>query len=149
MKSVYNVAENAELISRINLLNQESAALWGKMSVAQMMAHLQAPLNVAFGELNLKQSFIGILFGGYVKKKLAGDLPFGKNLPTVQQFVKNAPHNFEIEKQNLIKLIQRLAEKGSSSIIVYQHPFFGKMNAEEWDCLLYKHIDHHLQQFGV
>ncbi len=29
------------------------------------------------------------------------------------------------------------------------HPFFGNLNSEEWDTLNWKHLDHHLRQFGV
>ncbi|MEP6513238.1 MAG: DUF1569 domain-containing protein [Parafilimonas sp.] len=29
------------------------------------------------------------------------------------------------------------------------HPFFGKLKAEEWRTLTYKHLDHHLRQFWM
>ncbi|MBL0146112.1 MAG: DUF1569 domain-containing protein [Chitinophagaceae bacterium] len=29
------------------------------------------------------------------------------------------------------------------------HPFFGKFTGDQWGKFMYKHLDHHLQQFGV
>ncbi|MFD1127776.1 DUF1569 domain-containing protein [Paenibacillus provencensis] len=32
--------------------------------------------------------------------------------------------------------------------ITNPHPFFGKLTSEEWSIGLYKHLDHHLKEFG-
>jgi hypothetical protein len=29
------------------------------------------------------------------------------------------------------------------------HPMFGKMTADQWGRSMWKHLDHHLRQFGV
>lgn len=42
-----------------------------------------------------------------------------------------------------------LAENGTRILKVKKHPFFGEMTEDQWDVLLWKHLDHHLQQFGV
>ncbi len=149
MKSIFETDTNKELLVRIKKLNPKSKPLWGKMDASQMLAHSQAPFDVAFGYLKVKRGILGFLFGGYLRKKLTKDLPFGKNLPTIPEFKKDTPSSFEIEQLKLIKLVQHVGEKGFSAIKIDTHPFFGKMNSEEWDCLLYKHIDHHLKQFGV
>ncbi len=77
MKSLFNPTDNQELIARINRLSADSKAEWGKMSVDQMLVHAQQPLKVAFGELRLKRSLAGFLFGSLARKQLAG----GKNYP--------------------------------------------------------------------
>ena len=73
MKSLFNKAENDAIINRINQLNNNSTAVWGKMDAAQMLAHCQVPLKVAFGEVKLKRGLIGILFGGLAKRKMVTD----------------------------------------------------------------------------
>ncbi|MXV52377.1 DUF1569 domain-containing protein [Pedobacter sp. HMF7647] len=147
MKSIYNPADNADMINRIQNLTIDSQALWGKMNVSQMLAHCQQPVKVSFGELNLKGGLLGFLFGKMAKKKLMSDQPLSKGLPTVKQFVIKHTPDFETEKQELIKQVSRYSN-GQDQITKLPHPFFGKLTLEEWDKLQWKHLDHHLRQFG-
>ena len=148
MKSLFNPTVNKEMIDRILKMNPEKKPIWGKMSAAQMIAHSQAPFKVAFEELKLKRGILGILFGGIAKKKILGPEPFGKNLPTDNNFKIIGQPDFEKEKNKLVDYVQRFAKTGSDGITNEAHPFFGKLKLEEWDTLLYKHLDHHLRQFG-
>lgn len=150
MKSLFNTSDNIEMISRINRLTVDSKAEWGKMSVGQMLTHAQRPLKVAFSELKLKRTLVGILFGNMAKKKLArGEEPFSKNLPTDKNFVVTDQRNVDDEKKNLIALVQKFVHVGPGGITKEPHPFFGFMTTQEWDTLMWKHLDHHLRQFGV
>ena len=149
MKSMFNPSDNNEIIQRVNKLAPDATAQWGKMNAAQMLAHSKTPLKVAFGELKLKRSLMGILFGKIARKKLTSGKPFGRNLPTDKNFVVNDQRNFEQEKKELIALIQRFAKSGPTGITKERHPFFGVMSAQEWDTLTWTHFDHHLRQFGV
>ena len=69
MASLFVSADNAEILRRIRTLRPDTPSKWGKMDVAQMLAHAQAPLRVATGELNLKRSLVGLLFGRLAKKR--------------------------------------------------------------------------------
>lgn len=149
MKSLYNADDNQEIIRRIENLRADSAAQWGKMNVAQMLAHCQTPLQVAYGDIKLKRRLIGILFGSIAKKRLATDKPWDKNMPTDPAFVRLGEHDFETEKNKLIPLVRRFAEQGPSGITTDPHPFFGRLSSEEWDRLQMNHLNHHLTQFGV
>ena len=149
MKSIFNSTDNQDLIERINKLSPDSKALWGKMNVNQMLAHLQEPIRVAVGDLNLKQSLIGWLFGKWALKKLDGEKAFDQNMPTASEFrIKHQP-DFVAELPKVIALVSRYAKKGPSVITKMPHPFFGKMTIDQWDNLQWKHLDHHLRQFGV
>ena len=136
----------ANLIARINKLNSGSSALWGKMTVAQMLAHCQAQLRVALGDEKLKHSLLGKLLGGWAKKKLLEEKPFSKNLPTAPSFIIKHQPEFEKEKNNLIGMITRFND---ITVTKEPHPFFGKMTLDEWSKGTWKHLDHHLKQFGV
>ena len=150
MKSMFNTLDNKEVINRINRLTANSKAEWGKMSASQMLVHAQRPLQIAFGELKLKRTLVGILFGGMAKKKLArGEEPFSKNLPTDKNFIVTGQPNVEEEKKKLIALVQKFVQVGPNGITKEPHPFFGVMTTQEWDTLMGKHLDHHLRQFGV
>ena len=149
MPSLFNREDNNQLIERINRLSADTPRQWGKMNAAQMISHLQEPMKVATGEARLKHSLIGILFGRIAKKKMMKPGPFSKNLPTAPTFLRKDERDFEKEKVITVSLIKQFANEGSDILSKNPHPFFGKMTVEEWDTLGWKHIDHHLTQFGV
>lgn len=148
MKSVFNPSDNEELIARINLLTPTSQPVWGKMNVAQMMGHCQRAIEVGTGLLELKRTALGFVFGRMALRQLMTK-PTKRNLPTDKNFIVPNTVEFEAEKAKLIALYSSLAENGSGLLKVKKHPFFGEMTDDQWDVLLWKHLDHHLQQFGV
>src|SRR5688572_30494461 len=103
MQSLFNQADNHRILDRINQLTADTKPLWGKMKVAQMLAHTQLPLLVAFGEHKLKRGLMGILFGKLAKKRMLTEGPFKKSLPTETTFLVNNDRNFEEEKNKLIE----------------------------------------------
>ena len=131
MKSVFNSTDNAELIDRINKLTPSTPALWGKMNVAQMLAHCQPFLQIAIGDLKLKRAFIGLIFGKIAKKKILKDEFLQKNLPTLKQAVIKDERNFEEEKEALKTLIKRAQKAGPDGLTKESHPFFGKLTPDE------------------
>ncbi|MEO8517107.1 MAG: DUF1569 domain-containing protein [Flavobacterium sp.] len=149
MPSIFNKTDNQEIISRIEKLTPNTEPGWGKMNPAQMLSHCQCPMNVAFGDLSLKSNFILLLVGRLYKKKILAAPGFKKNSPTAPDFIRNGECNFETSKSELIQKINLFSELGEKAIKSYKHPFFGTMSAEEWDVLQWKHLDHHLKQFGV
>lgn len=149
MASIYNPVNNQEIIDRIQSLTSKSKALWGKMTVDQMLAHCHGPIDVAFGDLQLKTNFFMQLIGKMFKNKILNANSFKKNSPTVPDFIKTKNYDFEKTKSELIVKIKRFSELGENAIQNKKHPFFGQMSALEWDKLQLMHLDHHLKQFGV
>ena len=149
MRSLFDTTVTREMIDRINKLSAGTKPLWGKMRVEQMIAHAETPLEIALGEKKLKKGLMGFLFGGIAKRQLVKDQPFKKNLPTAPSFVVKDDRDFEKEKARLIDLVKRFSEEPVEALNSRPHPFFGKLTADEWNTLQYKHLDHHLRQFGV
>ncbi len=150
MKSLFNAADNAAFIARIESLTAAHTPQWGKMNVGQMVVHCQRPLEVAFGELKLRKTLIGMLFGGMAKRKLAQEKPWDRNMPTDSHFkIAATGHHLETEKQKLITLVRRFSTDGPAAVTSDPHPFFGKLTPQEWDALQSNHLNHHLTQFGV
>lgn len=139
----------ATLVERINKLTADKKAIWGKMTVSQMLAHCQEPLYIALGEKHLKGGLMAFLFGKIAKNQLLRDQPFKRNLPTAPGFVIKDERNFETEKNKLVTLLHKFGKTDPEEIAKKPHPFFGNLTAEEWNTLQYKHLDHHLNQFGV
>lgn len=114
-----------------------------------MALHCQKPLDVADGKLILKRSLIEFLFGEMAKNDFLKRDEFKKSLPTAPEFRIHDTPDFEREKQILLDKIQKFGTMGAKVIVNKKHPFFGTMTDEEWGILQYKHLDHHLRQFGL
>ena len=147
VRNLFEPGVKEEIIERINKLTAQSRPLWGIMNVAQMLAHLQQPIGVAQGLYNPHRTFFARIVGPMVKSIYYNDKPFKHNLPTDPSFVMTSSEkNFEKERQNLINMIRNFNEE---SILNETHTFFGKLTREQWGKGTWKHLDHHLQQFGV
>lgn len=149
MRSLFEADAANGILARLNNLQPATKSLWGKMNVSQMLAHCHAPLQVALGEKQLKRRLVGLLFGRIARKSMLKPGDFTKNLPTDPGFLVKDDRDFDTAKKQLESLIQRFSEADSQSVAAKTHPFFGKMTAEEWGILQWKHLDHHLRQFGV
>ncbi|MFY7810742.1 MAG: DUF1569 domain-containing protein [Flavobacterium sp.] len=148
MKSIFNPEDNQEIIDRINKLNSNSEAKWGKMNVSQMLKHCQAPIDLAIGTIELQPNFIIRLIGKYFKNMIIKK-EFQKNSPTIPHFIFKSEYDFIESKQELIEKVEKFALNGTSIIKNQKHPIFGKLTYQEWDILQWKHLNHHLNQFGV
>ena len=149
MKSLYNNEAEQEILSRFNTLSPTSERKWGKMEVDQMLAHCSATLEVATGEKTPPRIFIGRILAPLFKSSVLGDKPFSKNGPTDKSFIITDRRNFVIEKDRLTELIKQFSEGGTEKCTTHPHSFLGKITAEEWGILMYKHLDHHLKQFSA
>ena len=149
MESLFDKQGNQNIVDRINQLTPITLSQWGKMTVSQMLEHCQQPIKVSFGTLELKPNLISFLFGKSAKKQMLTQPRFKKSLPTVKEFKITHEPNFEEARKQLIEMVSKYADEGHGAIKVSKHPFFGNMTMEEWDILQWKHLDHHLKQFGV
>ena len=146
VKSLFEDEVKQEIINRINMLRPASQRKWGKMDVAQMLAHVQLPLKVAYGEHTPKGNFLIRVLSVFFKSNLYNNKPFSKNLPTDKTFKIADSRNFIAEKESLVNMVSAfLPEK----IAKRPHPVFGPLTHEQWSKSQWKHLDHHLQQFGV
>lgn len=149
MPSLFEPTSAVQIITRLEKINPAHPPQWGKMNAAQMMAHCQAPFQVFFGEMKMKRGLIGYLFGGMAKKRLLqGNKPWSKNMPTAKAFLVADQREFIKEKMKLVEWIRRFSTEGAT-VTSSTHPFFGQLSSQEWAVLAYRHLDHHLQQFGA
>jgi hypothetical protein len=149
MKTIFNENDKNEIIIRIEKLTPETKGLWGKMNVAQMLAHCAVGAQWPTGDVIIKPSPLAFI-GRFFKKSLVlSDKPFRKNSPTAPELTMVDQKDFEKEKAAFITAVNKLHAGGEKGIKAQKHAFFGKMTPEEWGILNYKHADHHLRQFGV
>jgi hypothetical protein len=149
MKNLFGREAVEEIISRIDKLQPASQRQWGKMDAAQMMAHCSAAMDMASGRLNLPRAVIGRLLGPFVKPIYSNEKPFSRNNPTAKELVCSNKRDFLREQQQLREKIRKFHEGGEAQCTRHLHPFFGALTPQEWSRGMYKHLDHHLRQFGA
>jgi hypothetical protein len=149
MKNLFDAATAEEVNERLTQLRPDSERLWGKMSSAQALAHCSAAMEVAVGLKFPPRAFMGRLFGRIAKSSMLSEKPVPRNLPTDKSFVVEDERDFAVERQRLQGLVERFAAGGPAGCTKHPHSFFGPMTPQEWAELNYKHLDHHLRQFGV
>ncbi len=150
MKSIYDPPVLEEIRARIARLAPDSPRQWGKMTPSQMAAHLSAFVAMAVGEERPPRMFVGRLVGPIVKRfALRDEKRMPRNLPTVPGYAVTDEREFVRERDRLATLVDRFSRGGPAGCTSLPHSFFGRMTAKEWGQLTYKHLDHHLRQFGV
>jgi len=150
MKSLFESETHQDILNRVENLNENSLANWGKMKVGQMLKHCQLPLEVALGKRKMKTNtgFLKKIVFKLFKPLMYNDKPWKRNLKTPKEFVITEPQIFSVEKDNLVTLINEFANKKNNTNWP-EHPLFGHFTTEQRGKMQYKHIDHHLTQFGV
>lgn len=150
MKNVFNTTVCEEITGRINQLTTTSEPLWGKMNVAQMLAHCNVTYELVFENKHPKpNAFVRFLLKTFVKKVVVNEKPFKHSSQTAPVFIITTDKDFESEKVRLIAYINRVQQLGEQYFDGEMSHSFGKLNKTEWNNMFYKHLDHHLKQFGV
>ena len=149
MKNLFETSSVDEIETRLQRLAPDSERQWGQMEVAQMLAHCSAWMDIAAGQSRPARSLLGRLVGRFAKSSILSDQPPARNMPTMKSLVVNDARDFSTEKRDLLSRIHRFAEGGAEQCTRHPHSFFGRLSPDEWAILGYKHLDHHLRQFGA
>jgi len=149
-KNLFNEQETNETIERINKLTPETPRQWGKMDVAQMMAHCNVAYEVVYTDKHPKPKGFGKFMARlFAKNIVIGPKPYRRNNPTSPIFKITTEKDFEAEKANLIEHLRKTQKLGAAHFEGKENPAFGVLTETQWNTLFSKHLDHHLNQFGV
>jgi len=150
MKNLFEAATLDEVQARLASLQPDSERVWGSMTVAQALAHCSLGMEMTMGDVRPPRMLVGRILGGFIKSKALGnDEPMRRNSPTVKMLVVKDDRDFGVEQARLSGLIGKFAAGGPKGCTGHPHAFFGKLTSAEWAELTYKHLDHHLRQFGA
>ena len=132
---------------RVNVLRPDAHRRFGRMTVDQMLWHVNCGLENALGRFEVRDQKFPLPYS--VLKFMVLNLPWRKGkTPTAREFIAKSQYDFNAEKARLVRLIDELSAKplddpwGKSS-------FMGPMTGRDWSRLQARHLDHHLSQFGV
>ena len=150
MKNIFQQETTEGLISRIEDLSPQSQRLWGKMSVSQMLAHCNVTYELVYDNKHPRPNALKRFFiKAFAKKVVVGEKPYKKSIPTAPIFLVSDDKDFEAEKRRLIDYLRRTQELGEPYFDGKESLSFGRLTKQEWNNMFYKHLDHHLNQFGV
>lgn len=147
--SLFDANVFQDIVGRIDALQPASPRQWGKMTPAQMLEHSARALEMASGKGPQKQFWLGKLIGRLVLKNFLGEKPLSKNSPTAPEFIIQDEPDFAAAKQRLLGTMREFQSKGETGCDGNLHSFFGRLTGAEWGVLQFKHLDHHLRQFGA
>lgn len=150
LPNIFSEKVAEELIRRINSLTPGTKAQWGKMNVAQMLAHCNVTYEMVYENKHQKPNFfMRQILKAFVKQMVVNETPYKKNVRTAPAFIIADKRDFEQERDRLIQYIHKTVELGESNFDGRESLSFGKLSTTEWNNMFYKHLDHHLTQFGV
>jgi hypothetical protein len=150
MKDVFAPTDTAEIIHRINQLTPDAQPLWGKMNVSQMLAHCNVSYELVYDNKHPKPNpVMRFILKTLVKNKVVSETPYKQSGPTAPVFKIKGDKDFELEKSRLISYINKTQQLGSAHFEGKESNSFGFLTAKEWNNMFYKHLNHHLTQFGV
>jgi hypothetical protein len=150
MHSLYEPAAVQEIKERLGHLQPKSERQWGTMNAAQALAHCSASMGWAVGDRIPPRMFLASILGRIIKPMvLRGDAQMRRNSPTAKDLLVPDERDLEAERERLSGLLDRFSTAGPEACTTNPHSFFGRMTPDEWAILMFKHLDHHLRQFGV
>lgn len=148
--SIFEEQNVTDYVGRINQLTPETQPQWGKMNVAQMLAHNSIAFDINYGVIPVSYNPISrFMVKLFAKSTVVGDKPYGKNGRTAPVFIISDERDFAAEKAKLIDYLHRIQQEGAAAYEGKVSPAFGKLSSQEWSTMYSKHLDHHLTQFGV
>jgi hypothetical protein len=150
MKNLFEATTVSEVKERMALLQVDSARRWGKMNAAQAMEHCARGMELALGDRRPPRLLIGRILGPIIKPKaFVESEPMRRNSPTVPGLAVTDETDFVRARERLCGLVDRFVAGGPGRCTDHPHSFFGRLTPDEWSAWMYKHLDHHLRQFGV
>ena len=146
-KSFSNALARQELLDRLERLTPGATPLWGTMTAPQMLAHLVDWMLMAKGELKTAPKNRLLRFPP-LKQLAIYWLPFPRGVPTAPELISRKPSDWAIERA-AVRAHMQWFETLDPNVVWPEHPVFAKMSTQAWCVLGYRHMDHHLRQFGV
>ena len=147
MKTLWDESSRHELKDRLGHLQGDAQARWGRMNAPQMLKHVVSAMQMANGELETAPKNLPIRFPP-LKQLMIYWLPWPQGAPTAPELLNQEPGEWAEGIAQLRAQIDGFGARDRNATWPI-HPAFGKLTPKAWGVLTYRHIDHHLRQFGV
>lgn len=146
-RTLFDPAVLAEVTARLRGLTPDSARQWGRMSAPQMVAHLTDQMTHCLGDEPCRPERTFLHWAPFRHLAIYWiPWPKGRIKGPADAFVTR-PVDWDTDLGRLIGLVERVAASDPDARWP-EHSFFGPMTGRDWGFFCYKHLDHHLRQFG-
>jgi len=145
-KTFWDEATYNEVEKRVQSLTPESKPLWGKFNSSQMLSHCALVIGMSLGDVPTKFKSSFLCFTP-IKKLIIYVVPFPKGAPTAPELLPAQSCDFQQSQADLLKAMAKLRARRNGPFEI--HAAFGELSLADWGALSYKHLDHHLRQFGA
>lgn len=151
MPTFFDAAVRARFESRVRAIHPGSTRRWGRMSPHEALCHLADGFRMVLGDKPVAPR--PRRFRGVVRfTALRLPLPWPRGIPTFAELEQGRggtrPEEFERDREALLALMARFAAAGPGDLAP-AHEMFGPMRHADWGVWAYRHLDHHLTQFGI
>ncbi|MFT5480611.1 MAG: hypothetical protein ACI9NN_001579, partial [Bacteroidia bacterium] len=117
---------------------------------AAMLAHCNVTYETIYENKHTKPTgFKKLILKTFVKPSVINVKPYRKNSLSAPHFIISEVREFDAERKRLIDFIEKTQQLGTIHFHEKESHSLGPLSEDEWNNLLYKHLDHHLNQFGV
>ena len=149
MRSLAKESTRRELHARLDALRPDLAAKWGSMTCPEMLVHLVEGMRLGAGEYPTRTRKL-IIRHFPLKQLLVYLIPLPKSVkaPARELMTKGRDVDWEATIADLRRRIDDFPRLLASGVRA-EHPYFGPLSDRAWGRMGWKHIDHHLRQFGV
>jgi hypothetical protein len=147
VKLLWENAAREEIVGRIHALSADRRPGWGKLNASRMLAHISDQLRMALGDVSARRG-AGVLSVWPVNYLMIYVVPWPKGSKGPAEAFTTKPATWDADMDTLLTLVQRFCDKRELQTWP-EHPLFGKLSGKDWAALSYKHLSHHLRQFGV
>lgn len=147
MPTLFDPSAREKIVARLSNLTSDRRPLWGRLDAARVQTHLSDQLRMALGDVVCKPKNTPFQYP-VIRQLIVYVLPWPKGAPTAPELLATAPAEFEADKQTLLQLIERVGTRKPEESFG-DHPAFGRLSRRAWGVLAWRHLDHHLRQFGL
>ena len=149
MAELHDAQCKADILRRLKTLRPDAERRWGKMSVAQMLWHVNEAMEGALGHIEVEAMKLPIPLPRPVLKFIVLNFPWGKGAPTLKRWVpQHDRYDFAAEHARCCRLVDELSAKPLDDAWP-DSPTLGRMHGRDVSRLHAKHLNHHLAQFGA
>ncbi|MGV3538164.1 MAG: DUF1569 domain-containing protein [Rufibacter sp.] len=150
MKNIFEPAVTQEIIQRLHRLRPDTQPQWGTMAVGQMLAHCNVLYEMVYSQQHPRpNAFKRFVLRLLVKDSVVNEKPYKPHTRTAPWFIIRETKDFDLEKARLIQHLEKTQALGAAHFEGKDYHSFGSLTSHEWNNMFYKHLDHHLRQFGV
>jgi hypothetical protein len=115
-----------------------------------MLAHCNVAYELVYEDKHPRPNALMKFIIKLVAKDLVvNEKPYKKSTMTSPHFIIKDEREFNKEKARLIDYITKTQHLGESYFDKKESHSFGVLTKGEWNNMFYKHLDHHLNQFGA